>query len=175
MALARGQDILAAIVDQLDRLTRLPRHQRGERRDERWHVFLPTERASGCGLHNAYLGQGKPEDTCDCSLNVERALHRSVNGHRPVLIGDGDRPLRLEIGVLLITGAILAFNDHVRLSEALFHVSFTQAHVVEYVHPLFYNLRHGDGRSVIGKSGNRIGDDWQVLVIDLCQLRCALG
>ena len=146
--LARCQDILRSVEDEFHRTVRLPREEGGERRHEGRNVLLPAERPSGCCLYHPYLGQGKTEDPCDSPLHVERTLHRPVDCHCPILLRDGDRPLRLEVGVLLIAGAIHPFDDHVSLRKTLFNVPFANAHGVEQVRAFLDRFGEGDRWSI---------------------------
>ena len=118
MALRRRQHVLDAVVDQLGRTPRLDRHQRGVAGDHRRVLLLAAEAAAGLGLDDAHLVRRETEQDRQRAMNVVRALQRSVQRDAAVLRNRHDA-VRLDVELFLMTGAVLALDDHVRLGHYL--------------------------------------------------------
>ncbi len=81
-------------------------------RDHRGVLFLAAEAAAGLGLHDAQMAVGT-QQTAHRLDDVEGTLDRAVD-RDAVLLGYGDDAIGLDVDVLLVAGAVGAFDDPVR-------------------------------------------------------------
>jgi hypothetical protein len=119
MALGGRGDVLVALVDHLHRPLRLQRQQRRVPGDERRIVFLPAESAARDHLDDGELIVGDVQQLLQRLVDVERALHRAVDGDAAVRARDGADRLRLDVHLLLVADLVRAFDDLVRAGERL--------------------------------------------------------
>ena len=114
MTLRRRQHVLDAVVDQLDRTARLHRHQRGVAGNHRRVLLLSAEAAAGFGLDHSDLLRRKTEQHGQRAMDVVGTLQRAVQ-RDAAMLRHRDDAVRLDVELLLMTGAVLALDDDVRL------------------------------------------------------------
>src|SRR6202162_5749078 len=130
MPLGRGEHVLGAVVDHLDRPTGLQGEQAGVRGDHRGVLFLAAEAAPRLRLDDADLLGRKAEQHAERLVDVIRALERAVDRHAAVL-RHGDGAVGLDIELLLEADTVLAFDDEVRLPESVFELPLLDRDLLE--------------------------------------------
>ena len=120
MPLGRRQQIFDTVVDHLDRPAGLAREDRRMTRQHRRVFFLAAESAAGFRLHDAHALGRQLQQHDQRLVHVVRALQRSVDGHLAVA-GHGDHAVGLDVELLLVAGAIFAFDDRRRLPSKPAH------------------------------------------------------
>ena len=118
MTLRRRQHVLDTVVDQLGGAAGLDRHQRGVAGDHRRVLLLAAEAAAGLGLDDAHFVRCETEQDGQRAMNVVGTLKRAIQRDATVL-GHRDDAVRLDVQLFLMSGAVLALDDHVRLSQTL--------------------------------------------------------
>src|SRR6202162_5478087 len=130
MPLGRGEHVLVAVVDHLDRPTGLQGEQAGVPGDHRGVLFLAAEAAPRLRLDDADLLGRKAEQHAERLVDVIRALERAVDRHAAVL-RHGDGAVGLDIELLLEADTVLAFDDEVRLPESVFELPLLDRDLLE--------------------------------------------
>ncbi|OQA06879.1 MAG: hypothetical protein BWY66_01642 [bacterium ADurb.Bin374] len=123
MTFGAGDNIFFALVDEFHGTFEQVRDHRCVTGEDRGEVLLASEAAAGRGLNDAYLVSLAAENIGNCVVDVEGALHRAVDGHRAFDAGHGDHALGFEVGVLLVWGFVLAFEDVDGFREGGFEVA----------------------------------------------------
>ena len=127
MTFGGGDDVFLALVQDLHRLAAGAGQERRVRRDHVRIVFLAPEAASGHRLSNPNGVIPKLEEMGERLVDVVGTLQRAhdvdaLEGGSRVQGWRGDDPVGFDVGVLLMAGRVLAFDDHVRLGEPLVDV-----------------------------------------------------
>jgi hypothetical protein len=117
VTLRRRDHVLDAVVHELDRPAGLEREDRGVSRDHRRILLLAPESAAGLCLDDPHLVAGQPEEHPERPVDVVRALERAVDGDAAVL-RHRDDAVRLDVELLLVSGAVFPLDDDVRRGEA---------------------------------------------------------
>ena len=94
-------------------------------------LFLAAEAAAGFGLHDAHFVVGQTEQHLQRAVHVVRTLHRSVHRYGVVRPRHGDDAVGLDVQLLLMTGSILALDDHIGAREAFRDVALHDRGVLE--------------------------------------------
>ncbi len=83
-------------------------------RQDRGIVFLAAETAAGDDLDHRHPRVVEAEQPLQRAVHVERALHRSVDGHAAVGPRHRSDGLRLDVHLLLVADAVGALDDAMR-------------------------------------------------------------
>ena len=118
MTLRRRQHVLDAVVDQLGRAARLHRHQRGVAGNHRRILLFPAEAAARFGLDDPDLLRRETEQHGQRAMDVVGTLQRPVQ-RDAAIFRNRDDAVRLDVELLLVTGAVLALDDQIRLGHSL--------------------------------------------------------
>jgi hypothetical protein len=135
------------------------REQARVRADHVRVLLLAAEAAARHRLDHAQLLFGQPERGLERLHDVVRTLQRAERHERAVL-PPGRGAVRLDVGLLLVRHAILAFDHDGRAGEAAFHVAALDREALE------------DGRGRLGIEDRRL---LFVLDLDVGERRVGLG
>ena len=107
-----------AVVDHPDRLADALGQQGGMQRDHRRVFLFAAEAAARFGLDDHRLIGRQLQGALHGDVDVVRALHRAVDGYAAIRPWDGDHGLVLDVELLLVADAVLAFDHQLGLLEA---------------------------------------------------------
>ncbi len=138
MALRRGGDVFAALVDHLHGPPGAPRQQRGMRGEGRRELLLASEPAARGGLSDVDRITFEPQQRRERTVHVERALQGAHHVDDLLAVPPREHPLRLEVHVLGGAGAVRAFDDDVRAGERRVHVAAFDGCLVQHVAPVVH-------------------------------------
>jgi hypothetical protein len=131
VTLGRGGQILVAVVDHAHRALGLAGQQGGMEGDHRGVLLLAPEAAAGLRLDHPRRSIVQPQPPLEGHVDVVGALHRTVDGHPAVRLGDGDHGLVLDVELLLVADPIGPLEDQVGRLEAGGQVALRQLVVGE--------------------------------------------
>ena len=131
------------------------------------HILLAAEAAADEHIGHMDLFLGKPQQTGDLPRRVVSALIGGEDG-QPVLVGIGDRALRLEEGVLRVRRFVMIHQHIVRVADGLIGVAAADVLFAQQVAGLMHERRKGLGG--IGRAEHRL----ERLVVDLDERLCLL-
>ena len=87
------------------------------------HILAPAECAADRRIDHPHPVERQRQGVCDLLLVLVRPLPGNLDGD-PALFVDVSQPcLRLEVGVLLVRGVVLALDNDLRLGKGVLHIS----------------------------------------------------
>ena len=123
MALGGVEDVLVALVDDLDRLAGLERRQRRVADQQGGILLLAAERAADGRLAHADFFGRELERIVQLMHGEIGALDGAFGQDRAILLREHDEALVLEIELFLVAGPVFRLDDFVRFGEALGEVA----------------------------------------------------
>ena len=133
-----GDDVFLPLVDDLDRVPARPREKRRVRRDHVGIVLFAAEASSGDGLTHADRRVTEIEKVGERLVHVVRALERADNvdaleSRVCSKCRCRDDTVGLDVGVFLVAGFVLAFDNHVGFGETVLDVAVVDVAFCKFV------------------------------------------